>query len=137
MLTLHYFSKILTNPNHPYFDYKQSRFLQRLQDSRPSVVPSFFTRAADFLHDFNLETAQLLANPVILLTPWIPHGLKFLNPFENYDKTNTASDIYLKLFTHHRPLRGTSSSDVTGFTTPRYPSVWPPFKFNLPSNFCF
>ncbi|GBN71206.1 putative RNA-directed DNA polymerase from transposon X-element [Araneus ventricosus] len=100
MLTLHYFSKILTNPNHPYFNYKQCRFLQRLQDARPSVVPSFFTRATVFLHDFNLVTVQLLPNPVILLTPWIPHGLKFLNPFENYDKTNTASDIYLQLFTH-------------------------------------
>ncbi|GBN62776.1 putative RNA-directed DNA polymerase from transposon X-element [Araneus ventricosus] len=104
MLTLHYFSKILTNPNHPYFNYKQSRFLQRLQDARTSVVPSFFTRAAGFLHDLNLDTAQLLPNPVILLTPWIPHGLKFLNPFENYDKTNTASDIYLQLFAHHREL---------------------------------
>ncbi|GBM25760.1 hypothetical protein AVEN_2122-1 [Araneus ventricosus] len=104
MLTLHYFSKILTNPNHPYFNYKQSRFLQRLQDARPSVVPSFFTRAAGFLYDFNLDTAQLLPNPVILLTPWIPHELKFLNPFENYDKTNTASDIYLQLFTHNREL---------------------------------
>ncbi|GBM39135.1 Calmodulin-lysine N-methyltransferase [Araneus ventricosus] len=104
MLTLHYFSKILTNPNHPYFNYKQSRFLQRLQDARPSVVPSFFTRAAGFLHNFNLDTAQLLPNPVILLTPWIPHGFKFLNPFENYDKTNTASDIYLQLYTHHREL---------------------------------
>ncbi|GBM03797.1 Receptor-type guanylate cyclase Gyc76C, partial [Araneus ventricosus] len=30
--------------------------------------------------------------------------LKFLNPFENYDKTNTASDIYLQLFAHHREL---------------------------------
>ncbi|GBN26644.1 hypothetical protein AVEN_33393-1 [Araneus ventricosus] len=68
------------------------------------MVPSFFTRAAGFLHDFNLDTAQLLPNPVTLLTPWIPHGLKFLNPFENYDKTNTASDIYLQLFTHHREL---------------------------------
>ncbi|GBO13458.1 hypothetical protein AVEN_248925-1 [Araneus ventricosus] len=104
MLTLHYFSKILTNPNHPYFNYKQSRFLQRLQEARPTVVPSFFNRAAGFLHDLNLDTAQLLPNPVILLTPWIPHGLQFLNPFENYDKTNTASDIYLQLFAHHREL---------------------------------
>ncbi|GBO22671.1 hypothetical protein AVEN_230200-1 [Araneus ventricosus] len=124
MLTLHYFSKILTNPNHPYFNYNQSRFLQRLQDVRPSVVPSFFTRAAGFLHDFNLDTAQLLPNPVILLTPWIPHGLKFLNPFENYDETNTASDIYLQLFTHHRELYhhfipvftdGSKSSTQTSF----------------------
>ncbi|GBN39931.1 hypothetical protein AVEN_21766-1 [Araneus ventricosus] len=35
------------------------------------------------------------------------------------------------------PLRGTSSSDVTGFTTPRYPTVWPSFKFHLPSTSCF
>ncbi|GBO30397.1 hypothetical protein AVEN_112903-1 [Araneus ventricosus] len=99
-LTLHYFSKILTNPNHPYFNYKQSRFLQRLQDARPSVVPSFFTRAAGFLHDLNLDTAQLLPNPVILLTPWIPHGLKFLNPFENYDKRLTQLVTFIYSFLH-------------------------------------
>ncbi|GBO27347.1 hypothetical protein AVEN_134462-1 [Araneus ventricosus] len=117
MLTLHYFSKILTNPNHPYFNYKQSRFLQRLQDARPSVVPSFFTRAAGFLHDLNLDTAQLLPNPVILLTPWIPHGLKFLNPFENYDKTNIASDIYLQLFTYGScATKPNSNSNLQLFT---------------------
>ncbi|GBO18338.1 hypothetical protein AVEN_102868-1 [Araneus ventricosus] len=32
---------------------------------------------------------------------------------------------------------GTSSSGVTGITTPRYPSVGSPFKFPLPSVFCF
>ncbi|GBN09130.1 putative RNA-directed DNA polymerase from transposon BS, partial [Araneus ventricosus] len=32
----------------------------------------------------------------------------------------------------NRPLRGTSSSDVTGFTTPRYPSVLSPSVFFLP-----
>ncbi|CAL1261642.1 unnamed protein product, partial [Larinioides sclopetarius] len=29
------------------------------------------------------------------------------------------------------PLRGTSSLGVTGFTTPRYPSVCSPFRFGL------
>ncbi|GBN97865.1 hypothetical protein AVEN_94090-1 [Araneus ventricosus] len=35
------------------------------------------------------------------------------------------------------PLRGTSSSGVTGFTTPRYPSVLPPFVFPSPLVFAF
>ncbi|GBN56502.1 hypothetical protein AVEN_119354-1 [Araneus ventricosus] len=36
-----------------------------------------------------------------------------------------------------RPLRGTSSLGVTGFTTPRYPSVWSPSVFSSPSVYCF
>ncbi|GBM47142.1 hypothetical protein AVEN_139224-1 [Araneus ventricosus] len=32
---------------------------------------------------------------------------------------------------------GTSSLDVTGFTTPRYPSVWSPFWFFLSFSFAF
>ncbi|GBN78669.1 hypothetical protein AVEN_36353-1, partial [Araneus ventricosus] len=32
---------------------------------------------------------------------------------------------------------GTSSLDVTGFTTPRYPSVWSSFWFFLSLSFCF
>ncbi|GBN47768.1 hypothetical protein AVEN_181784-1 [Araneus ventricosus] len=34
-----------------------------------------------------------------------------------------------------QPLRGTSSLDVTGFTTPRYPSVYFSFRFCLPLSF--
>ncbi|GBO15275.1 hypothetical protein AVEN_257167-1, partial [Araneus ventricosus] len=35
------------------------------------------------------------------------------------------------------PLRGTSSSGVTGITTPRYPSVFFSFRFCLPLSFCY
>ncbi|GBN06856.1 hypothetical protein AVEN_94868-1, partial [Araneus ventricosus] len=35
------------------------------------------------------------------------------------------------------PLRGTSSLGVTGFTTPRYPSVFFSFRFVLPLSFAF
>ncbi|GBM70497.1 hypothetical protein AVEN_53792-1, partial [Araneus ventricosus] len=35
------------------------------------------------------------------------------------------------------PLRGTSSLGVTGFTTPRYPSVSSPFEFLPFLSFCF
>ncbi|GBN69628.1 hypothetical protein AVEN_81978-1 [Araneus ventricosus] len=37
----------------------------------------------------------------------------------------------------HDPLRGTSSLGVTGFTTPRYPSVCSPFEFLPFFSFCF
>ncbi|GBM81230.1 hypothetical protein AVEN_236440-1 [Araneus ventricosus] len=36
-----------------------------------------------------------------------------------------------------KPLRGTSSIDVTGFTTPRYPSVLSPSVFSSTSVYCF
>ncbi|GBN87600.1 hypothetical protein AVEN_206551-1, partial [Araneus ventricosus] len=36
-----------------------------------------------------------------------------------------------------KTLRGISSSGVTGFTTPRYPSVWSPFVFSSPLVFAF
>ncbi|GBL94345.1 hypothetical protein AVEN_185277-1, partial [Araneus ventricosus] len=39
--------------------------------------------------------------------------------------------IYTDSFSVLQPLRGTSSLDVTGFTTPRYPSVCSPFEFCL------
>ncbi|GBM96909.1 hypothetical protein AVEN_148379-1 [Araneus ventricosus] len=35
------------------------------------------------------------------------------------------------------PLRGTSSSGVTGITAPRYPSVCSPFVFSSPLVFAF
>ncbi|GBM62943.1 putative RNA-directed DNA polymerase from transposon X-element [Araneus ventricosus] len=37
----------------------------------------------------------------------------------------------LRALSDFGPLRGTSSIDVTGFTTPRYPSVCSPFEFCL------
>ncbi|GBL85742.1 hypothetical protein AVEN_193188-1 [Araneus ventricosus] len=36
------------------------------------------------------------------LTPWNSHGLNFLNPFETFDKANTASEIYQQLFADNR-----------------------------------
>ncbi|GBN29031.1 hypothetical protein AVEN_56026-1 [Araneus ventricosus] len=49
--------------------------------------------------------------------------------FRNYGRNLTFRLIF--------PLRVTSSLDVTGFTTPRYPSVWSPFWFFLSFSFAF
>ncbi|GBN79513.1 hypothetical protein AVEN_205511-1 [Araneus ventricosus] len=43
--------------------------------------------------------------------------------------------VLLPAVPFHTPLRGTSSLDVTGFTTPRYPSVYFSFRFCLPLSF--
>ncbi|GBN11674.1 hypothetical protein AVEN_56386-1 [Araneus ventricosus] len=104
ILTLHYYFKILSLPGHPFFNYKESQFILRLQRARPSVIPSFFTRAAELLNNLNLEDLQVVPNLKHHLTPWKSHGLNFLNPFKTFDKANTAPEVYQQLFADHRDV---------------------------------
>ncbi|GBM24263.1 hypothetical protein AVEN_22590-1 [Araneus ventricosus] len=91
-------------PGHPFFNYKESQFILRLQRARPSVIPSFFTRAAELLNNLNLEDLQVVPNLKHHLTPWKSHGLNFLNPFKTFDKANTAPEVYQQLFADHRDV---------------------------------
>ncbi|GBN87806.1 hypothetical protein AVEN_145796-1, partial [Araneus ventricosus] len=104
ILTLHYYFKILSLPQHPFFKYKQSPFILRLQRVRPSVIPSFFTRTAKLLNNLNLEDLQVVPNLKHHLTPWKSHGLNFLNPFKTFDEANTAPEVYQQLFADHRDV---------------------------------
>ncbi|GBM22447.1 putative RNA-directed DNA polymerase from transposon X-element [Araneus ventricosus] len=104
MLTLHFYYKFLSLPEHPFFKYKQSQFILRLQKARPCVIPSFFTRASEFLNNLDLENLQVVPVLKYHLTPWNTHGLKFLNPFKTFDKANTAPIVYQQLFADHRDL---------------------------------
>ncbi|GBN20104.1 hypothetical protein AVEN_30967-1 [Araneus ventricosus] len=104
ILTPHYYFKILSLPGHPFFKYKESQFIIRLQRARPSVIPSFFTRAAELLRNLNLEDLQVVPNLKHHLTPWKSHGLKFLNPFKTFDKAHTAPEVYQQLFADHRDI---------------------------------
>ncbi|GBM49865.1 hypothetical protein AVEN_44247-1 [Araneus ventricosus] len=124
MLTLHFYYKILSLPEHPFFKYKQSQFILRLQKARPCVIPSFFTRASEFLNNLDLENLQVVPLLKYHLTPWNSHGLKFLNPFKTFDKANTAPIVYQQLFADHRDLYhnfipvftdGSRSSSSTSF----------------------
>ncbi|GBN46431.1 hypothetical protein AVEN_21600-1 [Araneus ventricosus] len=69
---------------------------------KPSVIPSFFTRAAELLSNLNLEDLQVVSNLKHHLTPWKSHELKFLNPFKTFDTANTAPEVYQQLFADHR-----------------------------------
>ncbi|GBM15893.1 RNA-directed DNA polymerase from mobile element jockey [Araneus ventricosus] len=104
ILTLHYYFKILSLPGHPFFNYKESQFILRLQRARPSVIPSFFTRASELLRTLNLEDLQVIPILKHHLTPWKSHGLRFLNPFKTFDKANTAPEVYQQLFADHRDV---------------------------------
>ncbi|GBM11640.1 hypothetical protein AVEN_102757-1, partial [Araneus ventricosus] len=104
ILTLHYYFQILSLPGHPFFNYKESQFIFRLQRARPSVIPSFFTTVSELLRNLNLEDLQVVPNLKLHLTPWKSHGLKFLNPFKTFDKANTAPEVYQQLFADHRDI---------------------------------
>ncbi|GBN61515.1 hypothetical protein AVEN_100217-1 [Araneus ventricosus] len=71
---------------------------------RPSVIPSFFTRASELLRTLNLEDLQVIPILKHHLTPWKSHGLRFLNPFKTFDKANTAPEVYQQLFADHRDV---------------------------------
>ncbi|GBN43116.1 hypothetical protein AVEN_100034-1 [Araneus ventricosus] len=60
----------------------------------------------------------------------IKHGRIHVKPLSQLSRR--FSEQIFELKPEQNPLRGTSSLDVTGFTTPRYPSVCSPFKC-LPS----
>ncbi|GBM83115.1 hypothetical protein AVEN_73111-1 [Araneus ventricosus] len=81
---------------------------------------------------------QPIENPTILVNNNSQN--KSISNRKNLDKTaDEPSPSKNKLASNEdteHPLRGTSSPGVTGFTTPRYPSVLSPFEFSLPFSFC-
>ncbi|GBL90828.1 putative RNA-directed DNA polymerase from transposon X-element [Araneus ventricosus] len=101
MLSLHYYLRISSNTRHPCHGFQLRPFLHRLQQARPSSVPTFFTRMHNLMKDFNLHEVPISLQPSFL-PPWKDSEFKYLNPFGSFDKSNTSDTIFQQLFADHR-----------------------------------
>ncbi|GBN25040.1 putative RNA-directed DNA polymerase from transposon X-element, partial [Araneus ventricosus] len=101
MLSLHYYLRISSNTRHPCHGFHLRPFLHRLQQARPSSVPTFFTRMHNLMKDFNLHEVPISLQPSFL-PPWKDSEFKYLNPFGSFDKSNTSDTIFQQLFADHR-----------------------------------
>ncbi|GBN98259.1 hypothetical protein AVEN_43838-1 [Araneus ventricosus] len=95
-------TRIQSNTNHPFHDFKLRPFLLRLQDARKSFIPVFFTRVHDILSDFNLLYLHVTPQPKTNFPPWGIPVVQFLNPFQTFIKSDTADIIYQQIFIEHR-----------------------------------
>ncbi|GBL87513.1 hypothetical protein AVEN_165132-1 [Araneus ventricosus] len=101
MLSLHYYLRISSNTRHPCHGFQLRPFLHRLQQARPSSVPTFFTRMHNLMKYFNLHEVPISLQPSFL-PPWKDSEFKYLNPFGSFDKSNTSDTIFQQLFADHR-----------------------------------
>ncbi|GBM99468.1 putative RNA-directed DNA polymerase from transposon X-element, partial [Araneus ventricosus] len=101
MLSLHYYLRMSSNTRHPCHGFQLRPFLHRLQQARPSSVPTFFTRMHNLMKDFNLHEVPISLQPSFL-PPWKDSEFKYLNPFGSFDKSNTSDTIFQQLFADHR-----------------------------------
>ncbi|GBL78439.1 hypothetical protein AVEN_42936-1 [Araneus ventricosus] len=84
--------------------------------------PAYFRSCPRYKEEKEIQTVKITKNVSF------PEGRKIVN-----DRTPKPGLSYSSAL----PLRGTSSIDVTGFTTPRYPSVLSPSVFSSTSVYCF
>ncbi|GBM50703.1 hypothetical protein AVEN_146053-1 [Araneus ventricosus] len=113
---------VIPQPTHSFPPWKVNRFYYlnpfenfSKPDTADAIYQKLFSEHRSHYHSF---------------TPVYTDGSKSTNQtsFAVIFPNNTYC---FKLHPSCFPLRGTSSSGVTGFTTPRYPSVCSPFEFCL------
>ncbi|GBO22524.1 RNA-directed DNA polymerase from mobile element jockey [Araneus ventricosus] len=102
MLSLHYYFRIKSNTYHPFHNFKLRPFLVRLQEARKCFIPVFFSRVHNILTDLNLLYVHVTIQPKRNFPPWKFFETHVLQPFENFNKSNTADIIYQKIFIEHR-----------------------------------
>ncbi|GBN45610.1 RNA-directed DNA polymerase from mobile element jockey [Araneus ventricosus] len=102
MLSLHYYFRIKSNTYNPFHNFKLRPFLVRLQEARKSFIPVFFSRAHNILTELNLLYFHVTIEPKRNFPPWKFFETHVLQPFENFNKSNTADIIYQKIFIEHR-----------------------------------
>ncbi|GBM81341.1 hypothetical protein AVEN_50801-1 [Araneus ventricosus] len=102
MLSLHYYFRIKSNTYHPFHNFKLRPFLVRLQEARKSFIPVFFSRVHNILTDLHLLYVHVTIQPKRNFPPWKFSETHVLQPFENFNKSNTADIIYQKIFIEHR-----------------------------------
>lgn len=104
-LSLQYYFSLSSHLNHPFHKHITNPSLIRLCQSRSSCIPPFHLRIKKLLSDFNLKDIEVfVADPP--RPPWEDNVFKFLNPFKDFKKNDTADTIFIQLFKHHRECLG-------------------------------
>jgi ribonuclease HI len=101
ILSIQYYFRISSLPNHPMYGHKLNSYLTRLYQAKPSYIPPFSERMKQLLIDIGFEDVMILSAD-FSQTPWDIPRFTFLNPFHYFDKSSTAPIIYQQLFYNHR-----------------------------------
>ena len=101
-LSLELYYRILSHPHHPLCTQVLTRENDLLYESRPSCIPNFGLRIRNFLSGSPLLDTKVRPRLLSTLTPWNFKNTPYMNPFTNFDKSDTTADIYLSLFAFHR-----------------------------------
>lgn len=101
ILSLHYYFRTSSCANHPFHKLIINPCLTRLYNSRTSCKSPFHLRIKKILTDFNLHKDTILvAEPP--RPPWENVDFNYLNPFQHFNKRDTADIIFKQLFMSHR-----------------------------------
>ena len=73
-----------------------------LYESCPSYIPNFGLKIRNFLSGSPIVDTKVRPWLFLSVTPWNFKNIPYMNPFTNFDKSNTTPDIYLSLFAFHR-----------------------------------
>ena len=101
-MSLELFYRILSHPYHPLRTQLLTREFDILYENRPSCTPSFGIRIRNILSGSPLLDTRVRPRLILNLTPWNLKGISCIHPFKDFDKANTAANIFLSLFASHR-----------------------------------
>ena len=101
-LSLELFYRILSHPHHPLRTYLLTREHDTLYENRPSCIPNFGIRIRNILLGSSFLDIKVRPRLFFNLTPWNFKSFSYMNPFKNFDKSNTTANVYLSLFSSHR-----------------------------------
>ncbi|XP_055924597.1 uncharacterized protein LOC129956691 [Argiope bruennichi] len=101
-LSLIYYFKVMSNSNHPLRQPLSNCSISRLYNARPSCTRPFFDRTKLLIKDMKLEELQVLSTGVFHQAPWEMLSVEHINPFINFNKTETSPVIFQSIFHSHR-----------------------------------
>ena len=73
-----------------------------LYPNRPLCILNFEIRVQNMLVGSSFIDISVRPRLLLNLTPWNFKGISYINPFKNFDKSNTTANIYYSLFGFHR-----------------------------------
>ncbi|MBJ5695509.1 hypothetical protein JGG83_22925 [Salmonella enterica subsp. enterica serovar Derby] len=120
-LSLRYFLKLRSLPDHPLFASVFSPQFVRLFAHRPSSVPTFGIRMSSLAQDAGIDLSLIGSSQTVGGPPWLPPVVDV--SLCSFPKVSTPDSVYQQLFSEHRlrfsrfiPLftDGSRSGDVVG-----------------------
>lgn len=101
-ISLKYFFRILSHPNHPLHFHLLNQNSDRLFANRPSIIPPFGMRMRSIINNSPVNNNSVHTNPPFLIPPWCAVNVPIINPFRNYNRNGTSDVIFHQLFCAHR-----------------------------------